>query len=214
MQRTHHIYEILILVPKFVIQSDFITLVNRETVVRCPWNDALRQHVAETFAIAIRQLTIDNIFSNLFYDWLEYLPKPPIDGFWSDLSKDIVNCIKELQIMKAWKEFAYAPASRLVLLPDHYLHEDQPLFDDTVSPSIYLSPEYTKRGFKAQLRTMGIPELSWSQMLKRMENDLEKETSKLKRTPLDDAWQLSFAEFIEEVSRSSVHVYAPYLSHS
>ena len=187
------------LIPsQFIIQSDFITLINRESVVSCQWNTKLRENIAKAFTDAMIQLAVND---KQHYEWLEYLPRSPIDGFWEPLPSLIFDTIKSQNLLKPYAEEELRPATDLSILPDSFLHEGTPLLDDTeLFETCYLSPEYIERGFGTQLRSLGMRNLTWTKIVDRLQADLEEQISKLRTKALDDPWHISFAGLIEEAS--------------
>lgn len=154
-----------------MIQSDFITLINRESVVACPWNYKLREFTARAFNLAIQELIQHNGF---LYNWLEYLPVSPIDGFWAALPKLILQDLKNLPLLRPHGDHTLFPPLKLSVLPESFIHDGEPLFDNPELPTVYASPEYTSRGFRKQLRKLGLQRLTWSEIIEETETDLVK----------------------------------------
>ncbi|KAI9657880.1 MAG: hypothetical protein M1831_004116 [Alyxoria varia] len=179
----------------FIIQSDFITLINRESVVSCPWNHKLREYVMQTFVAAVTEW----LRHNYVYQWLEYLPKFPTDGFWEPLPKAILERLKVCRVLKPYSGGSLASPSKLSILPECFVHNNEALLDDSESPTVYLSPEYSNRGYGTKLRDLGLRELTWTQIIDRVEKDLNRGDSKVKNTTLQDEWHVRFSELIDEM---------------
>jgi hypothetical protein len=125
---------------------------------------------------------------------MQYLPASPIGGFWQPLYSQIVELLKKTAILESWESRTLRLPSQLRIVRSDFLHGKKPLFDDLVD-EIYLAPDYRPQDHK-MVRELGLRQIHWEEMLDRVDADLEKPQSKMKRTPLGDIWHESFADLL------------------
>ncbi|KAF1842835.1 uncharacterized protein K460DRAFT_367777 [Cucurbitaria berberidis CBS 394.84] len=177
---------------QFLIQSDFITAANRESVIDCPWNDTICTGVAEMFCWAVSQ-SFTKADHSLRYSWLEYLPTRPMEHPWKSLLSSIKDGLKTKSILQSWEKRQLKPPSELRQLPTIMLHEGRPILKDLAN-ECYLAPEYSA-SHSSILSELGARIMSWTEMVDRLQMDLVSLSSAV-RTSVDESWQEAFARLI------------------
>lgn len=169
-----------------------------DVVVARPWNKKLLLSVAELFVDAMEIFVRANIFP---YEWLTYLPGVEQDGFWKSLWNDIRDRLLELRILQRVGGTGLGQCRELRILPQSFLIDGVPLFGDPLAPSaVYLANDYIELGLKDKLIRLGVPAMTWSEVLQRAESDLpfdpngEIFSSARDMNVLDDAWNAQFIQ--------------------
>ena len=175
-----------------MIHSDFITTPNREDIVDCEWNGQLREGVALTYQWAIQQLIRDVYWRS----WLHWLPEDKLERFWEPLPKLIFELLQSTRVLRVFGESSYRCPNDLRILPDHFLHDEEPLYPDTAGPTLYLSTSYSEAGMNSALSRLGTRILSDQEILDRVQADSGR---LLGRYPLDGAWHVAFCEMMEKI---------------
>ena len=132
----------------------------------------------------------------LQFQWLEYMPRKSIvDPFWSQLLPRIQDRLKVTPILRTWSGQALRIPRRLRLVPDEYLDQQrQPLFKD-LAEEIYLSPRYLP-DHKGSLEELGIEMLKVTELIERVEADLDSSDSRMKSPTTDETWHARAAQAI------------------
>jgi hypothetical protein len=136
--------------------------------------------------------------SSLLYLWMRYLPILPIEEFWEPLYSEIQALLSQSKILKSMNGEALRLPSELCILPDRFLHGDQPLFDD-LEDDIYLSSSYKNAADIEKLKDLGLSNISWHEILDRLEADLQNSNSKMRATEIEDEWHTAVAELMAHI---------------
>ena len=169
---------------------------SRETIPDKPWNEKLRNGVVDAFVEAVREVFNEDV--HLRYDWMHYLPIAHLEDFWGPLSAALLGSLRDLNIVEPYAGGGLKRVSNLRTLPSDFLHDGKPLLPDLYE-NIYLSDKYDAHAVAA-LRDLGLRNLSRTEMLDRVEADLEKgENSHIRSTELEDSWHTAFLELLEYV---------------
>ncbi|OAX80405.1 hypothetical protein ACJ72_05265 [Emergomyces africanus] len=178
---------------KFLIQSDFITTANRQGVHLCPRNYAIRQSISLLFVEAVYHFCED---ATLKYEWLQYLPGPSIpDPFWATLREMILEKLSESKILLTRSGALGYPKSLQHPSSRHCDSHDQPLLDD-ISPEVYISEGYSWPRHAEILTELGVTNLSFKNILARLDPYLIGSTPRLLDASLDDDWHARLAELL------------------
>lgn len=176
------------------MQSDFDTQASREGIQDSPRNEKLRDHIAETFCEAVRQFCNEDI---LRYEWISYLPASGVAvEFWGDLRPLIIDGLQDQQILWNGNETSLCKPAKLRLLPKEFLDDDgEPLFAD-LPESVYISSCYDKTSYES-LKELGVPVLSYREMLDRVQADCQRASSKLfSDSNTNDDWQTKASKLL------------------
>ncbi|CAO2653065.1 Nn.00g024760.m01.CDS01 [Neocucurbitaria sp. VM-36] len=192
LQRIHQL--------QFLIQSDFITAANRESIMDCPWNEAICDRVAEIFAWVVSTKFAEESHG-LKYSWLEYLPTAQMEYPWRNLESRIKELLKAKPVLQTWERRQFKLPGKLRQLPGYMLHDGAPILRD-LTEECYLAPEYSARHVGA-LKDLGVSDISWSEIIERLGADLVSTESKVKTTDATDDWHKAFAELMLLALRSS-----------
>ena len=185
-----------------MIQADFVLAANREAIPKDKkWNVALRKAIALVFRNAVLKMCRDPRHP-LRYEWPQYLPTGHIEGFWQPLYESIKTSLKDSAILESRKHKAMRQPRQLREVPSIFRHAGEPLFPDVPQHDVYLSAEYN-RAHLPRLAELGLCDLSGHEMVDRLAEDLRSTGSLLRRTALDNAWHISFRDFVNQVSRNS-----------
>lgn len=76
------------------------------------------------------------------------------------------------------------------MLHEYMVHDGEPILDD-LSDDVYLAPQY--RGYESRIRPLRVGYASLLCMVRRLEADIVKLTSRLKTTDPCDSWHVAFA---------------------
>ena len=156
----------------------------------CAWNDAIRDGVARAFTNAIAKFASKD--HPLRYLWLEFVPNRPMEHLWKPLYAKIRELLKDMPILQTWKGRIFKRASELKRLVPSTLHHGEPIFDDMPNEK-YLALEYGQSGV---LEELGVKNISWSDILERLQADLTSSHSKMKSLAPDDEWHASCAALL------------------
>jgi hypothetical protein len=175
---------------QFLIQADFVTSANRESVVDCPWNLAICGGVKVAFTQAIKAFATAN--HPLRHEWPKYLPSSPMEKPWNCLYQGIVDILGTMPVLETWEQRSFKSPSELRMIPRNCLCQGNPIFQD-LQEEIYLAPEY--RLFDTRiLADLGVRFLDWSHILTRLQADLTRETSRIRNRERNSSWYEAFAE--------------------
>ncbi|KAE8364464.1 hypothetical protein BDV27DRAFT_128412 [Aspergillus caelatus] len=174
----------------FLIQSDFITQANRQGIHLCPRNYTIREGIVDLFVQAVRYFCSHR---TLKYDWLQYLPGPHIqDRFWADLRDIVFDTLKESKILLSCKGVLNYPQDLQRLSPRHCNRDGQPLLDD-IDPEAYLSMDYDWSTHAENLIELGVTNLSFKNILDRLDPYLQGPSPRFLDPTLDDDWHTRLA---------------------
>ncbi|KAK1761584.1 hypothetical protein QBC47DRAFT_409582 [Echria macrotheca] len=186
----------------FLIHSDFVTSANREDIVTSSLrNQGIRKHIASTFVSAVEQMCKH---PQLRFQWMHFLPPPPnialMDGFWTGFVDLLKTELLGARVMFPRTEAApQRTIGQLRTLPQSPVFHDrhgEPLFDDLGGDAaIYISRHYRDADLSL-LRPYGLQDLSFPEILDRLEADLNKGTSKMKSRTADDDWHSRVANML------------------
>ncbi|KAI8941154.1 hypothetical protein NX059_002391 [Plenodomus lindquistii] len=174
----------------FLIQSDFITSANRESIVQCPWNDAIRNGVANVFADAVLSFVKDD--GPMKYLWLDYLPTTPMSGSWKYLYKDIKEILKGKAVIQTREKRQLQTPANIRFLSQSAMHGTEPILADLPTSQLYIAPEYAE-SHQSILTELGVSRLTWREFLPRLMADLSSTHSRLRTKDLADPWHDTFA---------------------
>ncbi|CAG5182746.1 uncharacterized protein ALTATR162_LOCUS10314 [Alternaria atra] len=173
---------------QFIIQSDFVTSANRESVIDCAWNTSIFKGVAKTFAMAVESFTKEDDL--LRYSWLDYLPTELNDDRWEILCPLIVEELARRPILQTWRHRFKKPGE-LLLLPSYMLCDSEPILKD-LPDDVYLASDYEP--YMSKVESLGVRRASLSSMIKRLEVDIVRaQKSRVRTKDPDDLWHVAFA---------------------
>ncbi|KAF1938515.1 hypothetical protein EJ02DRAFT_457780 [Clathrospora elynae] len=176
---------------QFLIQSDFITSANREGVIDCAWNEAIREGVAKAFAMAVERFA--TAYHPLRYSWLDYLPTGLREDRWKTLYPSIIKELSKMPILQTWQQRLFRPPGELRVLPSYMLYNGNPILRDLPN-ELYLAPDYACRHHPA-LGALGAVYATLKDMIKRLEADIsDTRTPRMKTTAPGDLWHEAFAK--------------------
>ncbi|KIW28150.1 uncharacterized protein PV07_07832 [Cladophialophora immunda] len=187
----------------FSIQSDFLTMQNRQDVVDCPWNRVLREQTANAFQDTVVKFCKEESFR---FSWPQYLPQERLNGnFWESFRALLVEKLRTTEILQCWDDDQLYCPGDLAILPNYFLYGEkrEPLFKDLVD-KIYLSRHYHEERVLEHLRTLGVRELSPDEIVERIEFDLELPNSVLREKYLQTDWHDCMCEAIKAILKGSI----------
>jgi hypothetical protein len=159
--------------------------------VDCAWNDAIRDGIALTFAIAVERFARAD--DPLRFSWLDYLPTELKQDHWKTLYPAIQAQLRQRPILQTWETGEFRLPGELRQLSHHMLHDGEPILGD-LEDEEYLAPDYAYRHHSA-LAALGSLRADMSHMVKRLEADLcHRHSSRVKTTQPSDPWHEAFAE--------------------
>ncbi|KAK0648252.1 hypothetical protein B0T16DRAFT_407934 [Cercophora newfieldiana] len=194
----------------FMIHSDFVTTENRENIVTSSLrNQGLRQHIANTFVLAVEQMCLH---PQLRFQWMRFLPRSSghhiNDSFWNGFVDVLKQQLANAKIMvprieqgpgrtlKQVKQFPRAPP---------FIDQDgDPVFDDLGGDAaLYVSQRYQKSDLRL-LRSYGLKMLSMKDIAARVQADLERGSSKMRSPTTDSSWHSLAAAILKAPFTSNV----------
>ncbi|KAL1600687.1 hypothetical protein SLS60_007075 [Paraconiothyrium brasiliense] len=185
---------------QFIIQSDFITSASRESLRDCAWNETLRTGVAGAFCDAVATFATKS--HPLRHLWLQYLPKEEMrNNFWSQLFPSIKSRLQNMPVWQTWEGGIFKLPSQVCRLVDIFLHEGEPIFSD-LPHEVYLAKEYS-RALGGLPAILGVPAISWPEILSRIEADIVSPVSRLRTHAADDPWHHACAQLISNALKNS-----------
>ncbi|EXF85575.1 hypothetical protein CFIO01_06881 [Colletotrichum fioriniae PJ7] len=127
---------------RFLIQSDFVLLADRE---RLPegnaWNNKLLEAVINAFGDAVERF--NKIGNPIQYSWPQYLERTPSrDVFWDSLDAKLINCLKSSRILRSRLGCFQVPET-LIFIPPDFCINNAPLIDCPKQRAGHLAAEYT-----------------------------------------------------------------------
>ncbi|EDN02425.1 predicted protein [Histoplasma mississippiense (nom. inval.)] len=175
---------------KFLIQSDFITTANRQGVHLYPRNYTIRERISLVFIQAVYNFCKN---ATLKYEWLQHLPGPSIpDPFWATLREIVLESLSESKILLTRNGALDCPKSLQHPSSRHCDRHGQPLLDD-ITPEIYMSEGYNWSRHSELLTELGVTNLSFKNILDRLDPYLVGSTPRLFDVSLDDDWHARLA---------------------
>ena len=131
----------------------------------------------------------------LIYLWPEFLPTSFDEGFWEDLHTEITTRLANCKVVESkTRRWLKAPHS-LRSLPNRYLFEGEPLVPDFWVDDLYVSERYSSENIK-KLRTLGLNEISSRECFARVQDQTERQDSRLRTLEFEDRWHTAFLAFI------------------
>lgn len=181
----------------FIIQADFVTDANRQSVVSDSLrNNGLINEIVEAYLKAVLQLCEH---PTLRYQWMRYLPerkKQDRGPLWVSFVDRLATRLAQTPVVFSHKSNSLCLMPQLSYLNSSTLDANgQPLFDD-VSPETMLSKRYTLSDALVLLE-YGVPEVSWARILTWLRHDLEKGARSRIRSPTSsEDWHTRVAELL------------------
>jgi len=176
----------------FIIQADFLLPASRQSINDNRWNRRLRNGIAELFAIAAKEITLEK--SKLSYEWLAFIPQH-MSGFWRPLPGLIHQSLSSQKLLYGRNESLYE--SRNLRVPIRsFMHNGKPLLPASGCSWQFLSSRY-KSSVTSTLKLLGVPVLSFTEALKLVYSDTKLVKSTIHRRPLSDRWHMSLLYFIQ-----------------
>ncbi|OAQ65575.1 hypothetical protein VFPBJ_11205 [Purpureocillium lilacinum] len=181
---------------KFLIQTDFVTMANREDIVSSSSrNLALLDNIADAFIKAIHQMYNHE---TLRYQWMRYLRNMktyPWETFWKRLVEKIENRLGTAEILEPRRRGSPRIVSDLnPLVPIHCDLDGHPLFEDLPGRAEkYISTEYRDDDLHI-LRDYGIAYMAQDAFLERVKHDLSRTNSRMKNPATSQAWHTRAAK--------------------
>ncbi|KAL9115876.1 MAG: hypothetical protein Q9227_000244 [Pyrenula ochraceoflavens] len=174
--------------------ANFELAANREAIPDQPWNRRLREGVVEALQKAIIMMSNEKT-----YNWPKYLPGARFAGFWGPLYDGIKGKLQTSCVLESRRGRLACPLD-LRTIPSIFTHHGLPLFDDT-EKDVYLSTNYDKEDID-RLRYLGLKDLSISEMIDRVQNDMDSNpSSKLRGSYKSDDWHTSFTGFLAQIMK-------------
>ncbi|KAJ6438742.1 hypothetical protein O9K51_08143 [Purpureocillium lavendulum] len=174
----------------FLIQTDFVTMANREDVVSSsPRNLALLGNIADAFITAIHQMYNHK---TLRYQWMRYLRNMktyPWETFWRRLVDKIEDKLERAELLEPRRRGSPRLLSDLCLLnPTKSDMDGNPLFEDLPGQAEkYISTEYRDDDLQI-LRDYGIEYMAQDAFLERVKHDLSRTNSRMRNPATSQAW--------------------------
>jgi hypothetical protein len=132
----------------------------------------------------------------LKYEWLQYLPPSPIpDPFWDTLRDDIFDKLKESKILLTRKGVLTYPKALQHPSARHCDRHGEPLLDD-LTPEIYISGEYDWPRDVTSLTDLGVTNLSFGNILDRLDPYLQGSQPRFLDPNLEDDWHTRLADLL------------------
>lgn len=184
----------MLIVPKLLIQSDFISQANSQGVHVCPRNYAIREEICKLFVKAVKYFCKQDA---LAYKWLQYLPGAQIyDRFWAELRDMIFEELKETKVLfSSGNSVLKRPMDLHNLSSSHCDQRGKPLLDD-LQPAVYLSQSYSWARHAENLRELGVTRLPTSSFLDRLAPYLQGKRPRYMDPALDSDWHTRMANFL------------------
>ncbi|KAF2738695.1 hypothetical protein EJ04DRAFT_549620 [Polyplosphaeria fusca] len=209
-----HVFAYLPLSPRipqlpFLIQADFTTTGNRETIDMSKWNEALRNGIVSLFAKAISDITAQEHALN--HKWLQFLPTKGMQHLWVPFRDDILKHLAQLPILQTRRERRLRKPDDLCILVAEDTFENKPLFED-LPDEVYLAAEYEKAHYES-LKTLGVGYLTWEHLFNRLKADLRSSESKLRTIPPTSRWHAACASLLLELFEKAAYKNSPYRGH-
>ncbi|KAK3315550.1 hypothetical protein B0H66DRAFT_628718 [Apodospora peruviana] len=180
----------------FLVHTDFVTLANREGVsTTSQRNRSLRKGIANAFVTAVYQMCEH---PQLRYLWMRYLPILS-DNRWDPFWRVVVDMLKE-QVAGAdvlFCRYQLLSSIRSIerlrhVTPSFRDQHGDPLLDDIASQPLYVSKCYELKDVEI-LRTYGLQDIKFSEIIARVEADLKRIPSKMKSPETDSNWHMRVA---------------------
>jgi hypothetical protein len=116
------------------------------------------------------------------------------NNFWQQLYPLIKSRLQHMPVLQTWEGGVFRPPLKLRRIANGFIHRGSPLFRDT-SDRIYLAKEYdhSSKGLAAAL---GVPIMSYSEEISRIEADLVRSDSWLKSPATLNSWHRACARKI------------------
>ncbi len=186
---------------KFLIQSDFITQANREDVCDCDWNRRLIKEVTQTFLHTIADSDGFLHHPVMKYSWVRYIPTANIiHDMWGRLQASLTEALHTRKVFYSLEDqYRCWSAAQLRVVTDHFRDEkSEPLLPDLKSGgTAYISNGYDQQLDLPVMKKLGTTDLSLSDFLERLSEDLEKDDkARLRSTFVIDAWQTKVSELL------------------
>lgn len=169
-------------------------MANRENIVTSSLrNQGLRQHIANTFVLAVEQMYLH---PQLRFQWMRFLPQSSgyhiNDAFWNGFVDLLEQQLANAKIMVPHIEQRPGRTIKQVkILPCSPMFIDQhggPVFDDLDGDAaIYISQRYQYIDLQL-LRSYGLEVLSMEDITARVQADLERGSSKMRSSTTDYSW--------------------------
>jgi hypothetical protein len=149
-----------------------------------PWNQAILEHIADTFCSAILDFC-GRKSSRLRFDWVKYLPvgrSVRSNPFWKSLSSEIIQQLSTKAILLLHDTSELRTPETLRTLPSAYLDKSgSPLFIDRPGRNRkYISLEYAQEDIATLKRTFKIPDIEDLAICHRIKQDLDSSHSRMK----------------------------------
>ncbi|GAB1312416.1 hypothetical protein MFIFM68171_02626 [Madurella fahalii] len=184
---------------KFLLQGDFLLTANREDIIDCPWNHALRDACAEAFMDAVKLFNT----GPMKYTWPYFIPTSGISSFFVPLQTAILSRLETSDILESLGDGLGTP-SLLVSVPKSGFtyNGDTPFTVSSQTISKYLSPSYPDWATKA-VTSIGVKELDDEQFLADLNWILTNEWSRFAQQ--NKTWHSQLAEVLVRVSSNDKH---------
>ena len=191
----------------FIIQADFVTDANRQSVVAdSPRNHDLIDEIAKAYVKAVLQFCEH---PTLQYQWMRYLPKRDHQDrgrLWASLVDRIAMRLAQTPVVLSHKSNSLRLMSQLYNFVTTTLDANgQPLFED-VFPETMLSRRYTPSDIDTLL-DYGVPKVSWTQVLIWLRDDLcHGAHSRIRSSVMSDDWHTRTAKLLAQPFDGLDHV--------
>jgi len=188
---------------KFLIHSDFVITADRGDIVTSSLrNQGLREHIANTFMTAVRQMC-DH--AQLRFQWMRFLPQAAgchtSDKLWNEVVHLIKRQALSAQIMvpplESQPRRTITEVKQFPKTPSFLDQHGDPLFEDLDPESpVYLSRSYQDTDLDI-LRNHGLGLFTIQDMIDRVKADLPRTFSKMKYNDLDFDWHSRTARLLK-----------------
>lgn len=151
-----------------MIHADFILVASRESLEsRLPWNIVLRNGIRQAFIKVVKRfidIPANESGKGLRYTWPQYLPRQPGSiSFWNDLHADILNDLRESQVLESCDEnYSSQRPKNLFYVPPEFRLDGNPLFNRPLRRKEYLAFNYDD--VQSELRLIGVKRYSINNM--------------------------------------------------
>ncbi|KAG9256351.1 uncharacterized protein F5Z01DRAFT_618953 [Emericellopsis atlantica] len=182
---------------KFVIQADFVTGANRESIdTTSPRNQSLGHKIPAAFVLAVLQMCEHE---TLQYRWMRYLPSDDSENAWGPFWTGVIDGIKDnVKVTPVLRPASLGPLRKIGEMRRNSRldvdHKGQPLFPD-IAPEKYLSPRYAQEDLEL-LKSLGLENIFMDEILARARCDLDNARSRLK-TCQSEEWHTRAAKLFQ-----------------
>lgn len=121
---------------------------------------------------------------------------------WGSLYTTIVEMLSTQPVARTWESLQWKAPGQLRIVVPCAIHRGLPILPD-LQDEIYLAPGYTARHV-SRLRELKAADISWDELVDRLQGDLLRPGSRLKTTLAADSWHEAFADLFLRIFETDV----------